>query len=750
MIGFPVSDPARLFVELGVDNSCELSMEEFINGCMQLNGCGKAEDQLLSVGELSDATFAMEAAKEALSCVTKAGITAIRSLCRPPQDIHDLFAVIGLLIKRERKKMSWKEAQQMIWSVTEFLDELKEFNAGDIPESVLNRCAPLLAQPAFTFDAINNQSVVAAYLVTWVLNVIKYNKIHRKLEPFINKLRDCDEMGRHVMFTPPNELRQMTNGRATSADPRVGSMLNGSMRESGPLVNGSKHENEPLANDGPSESQKLKKVLYEHWSKSLKRSANANGSPPRIYKKVQTSDALILSDRDRRIHELESELAALKSGNLSPVQDEEAAFLRGAINQAKIKLTEAKNSTERLALMVNKFEERLESLGKDAPNGPSLTPRRTNLNSPRSNTVVGGRPMSSPRSQDFRPSGTARTSQVSPRANGCDPANIGNARHTSPFSVRLRKSLPADLSQVQQYHTQRQPNRQASDLQSPRQQTPSVSAAQQQRVEPQGVTNMAAGFHPQQTHAQFASPPAYVPSRHTFGVQAPATYLTEQFPVIRHTMPSFLQPPSILSAQRGALTTARYMSPAPMRMDSAPDRYLHCDASRPANYGTPIQHAGSTLHSTQNAVDKAIAAIVQPQNALLPKWELKSYKFNAPQVMKSSRASIRSLALGGDSYGILQRGNPQKSPMAPKGALNGNQAYDDTHATPRKYNASPGTDRHSTNPDADLPASIITDIPDVSNEQQQVPAVSATTFLRGAGDSSSSDWSAPHLYNIGG
>lgn len=47
LIGFPVSDPNKIFMLLDVDQSGELTIEEFINGCMRLKGDAKSKDLLM-------------------------------------------------------------------------------------------------------------------------------------------------------------------------------------------------------------------------------------------------------------------------------------------------------------------------------------------------------------------------------------------------------------------------------------------------------------------------------------------------------------------------------------------------------------------------------------------------------------------------------------------------------------------------------------------------------------------------------
>merc|ERR1719428_1305835 len=46
MIEFPVEDPKQVFMLLDYDNSCELSIDEFIAGCIRMKGSAKSKDLL--------------------------------------------------------------------------------------------------------------------------------------------------------------------------------------------------------------------------------------------------------------------------------------------------------------------------------------------------------------------------------------------------------------------------------------------------------------------------------------------------------------------------------------------------------------------------------------------------------------------------------------------------------------------------------------------------------------------------------
>ena len=79
---------------------------EKTNGIAQAAADLKAEAD----GELGEAMPAMEAAKEAVNCLTKPAIQELKSLGKPPVECVDVCAACAFLLKGEKKKMDWKGA----------------------------------------------------------------------------------------------------------------------------------------------------------------------------------------------------------------------------------------------------------------------------------------------------------------------------------------------------------------------------------------------------------------------------------------------------------------------------------------------------------------------------------------------------------------------------------------------------------------------------------------------------------------
>merc|ERR1719379_1460942 len=68
-----------------------------------------------------------------------------------------------------------------------------EFDANNIPDASLANVAPLMAEPFFTYDVMKSKSSAAANLTNWVINIVGYNKIYKKVAPLMEEVRVATE-----------------------------------------------------------------------------------------------------------------------------------------------------------------------------------------------------------------------------------------------------------------------------------------------------------------------------------------------------------------------------------------------------------------------------------------------------------------------------------------------------------------------------------------------------------------------------
>merc|ERR1719375_2285317 len=68
-----------------------------------------------------------------------------------------------------------------------------EFDVNNIPVQSLTNVAPLMAEPFFTYDVMKGKSSAAANLTNWVINIVGYNKIYKKVAPLMEEVRVATE-----------------------------------------------------------------------------------------------------------------------------------------------------------------------------------------------------------------------------------------------------------------------------------------------------------------------------------------------------------------------------------------------------------------------------------------------------------------------------------------------------------------------------------------------------------------------------
>ena len=147
----------------------------------------KAEAEKESANkELAAAIPAMEAAKAAVDCLTKASIQEMKSLGSPPAAVVDVAKAVLMLLKKEKKNYAWGNGQKMMGNPAAFLTEVQAFNANEIDDWILKGLEPILKQDGFNQNDMKSKSVAASYLCAWLVNIVMYNTIYKKVKPLMD------------------------------------------------------------------------------------------------------------------------------------------------------------------------------------------------------------------------------------------------------------------------------------------------------------------------------------------------------------------------------------------------------------------------------------------------------------------------------------------------------------------------------------------------------------------------------------
>ena len=147
---------------------------------------GKLEDQ--AAGDLAVAKPALEAANDAVNCLDKASLTELKSFSKPPSGVDKVTTALLIMIRGEKKDFSWENAKKMMAKVDAFKEKLETYRGEDIPEDTINRVGPMLDDAEFTYEKMKTKSAAAANLANWVINIIQFNGIYKRVKPLMESL----------------------------------------------------------------------------------------------------------------------------------------------------------------------------------------------------------------------------------------------------------------------------------------------------------------------------------------------------------------------------------------------------------------------------------------------------------------------------------------------------------------------------------------------------------------------------------
>jgi len=67
----------------------------------------------------------------------------------------------------------------------QFLEFVKNYDGANIADWILKDLEPILAADGFNKENMLRKSVAAGNLVSWVINIVEYNKIYKTVKPLM-------------------------------------------------------------------------------------------------------------------------------------------------------------------------------------------------------------------------------------------------------------------------------------------------------------------------------------------------------------------------------------------------------------------------------------------------------------------------------------------------------------------------------------------------------------------------------------
>ena len=143
--------------------------------------------------ELEAAIPAMEAAKAAVNCLEVKAIQELKALANPPADCVVVTKAV-LILKGEKKNHGWPNAQKMMNNPKGFIEFVQAYKGEEIADWILKELEPILAYEGFTQEAMMKKSQAAAYLCSWVVNLVMYNSIYKKVKPLMEAAEAAEKL----------------------------------------------------------------------------------------------------------------------------------------------------------------------------------------------------------------------------------------------------------------------------------------------------------------------------------------------------------------------------------------------------------------------------------------------------------------------------------------------------------------------------------------------------------------------------
>ena len=123
------------------------------------------------------ARAARAAAAAAVDGLSKATITELKSLPKPPAGVDVVTACCLILVEKEFKNHKWDRAKKMLANVDAFVARARALRAEDVDDEQARRVAALVAHPGFSVEAVSSKSLAAARLCEWVIALAELGRL---------------------------------------------------------------------------------------------------------------------------------------------------------------------------------------------------------------------------------------------------------------------------------------------------------------------------------------------------------------------------------------------------------------------------------------------------------------------------------------------------------------------------------------------------------------------------------------------
>jgi dynein heavy chain len=136
----------------------------------------------------------------------------MKSFANPPAAVLMVASAVLVLMSpggKVPKDRSWKAAKGMMGNVDAFLSALVNYDKDNIHENCRREVQVYVKDPTFQYDQVKTQSLAAAGLCSWVVNILRYYEVF------------CDVAPKRMLLQKANAELQAARDKLSAVEKKV-------------------------------------------------------------------------------------------------------------------------------------------------------------------------------------------------------------------------------------------------------------------------------------------------------------------------------------------------------------------------------------------------------------------------------------------------------------------------------------------------------------------------------------------------
>ena len=80
----------------------------------------------------------------------------------------------------------------MMNNPVKFIEEVQAYDGRTIEPWIIDALQPIISQDYFNFEVMKTKSLAAAYLCKWIVNIIIFNGIYKRVKPLMDTAEEAE------------------------------------------------------------------------------------------------------------------------------------------------------------------------------------------------------------------------------------------------------------------------------------------------------------------------------------------------------------------------------------------------------------------------------------------------------------------------------------------------------------------------------------------------------------------------------